>query len=370
MASAIRLTALRRRFGKLQALDGVSLEVREGEIYGFLGRNGAGKTTTLKVLMGILRADSGEIELFGDKVKQITVAHKQRIGYVSQEQNFYPWMTALQLGRFVSGFYTRWDDGEFNSLLKALDVPPDRRASELSGGTRAKLGLCLAFAPRPALVLLDEPTAGLDPVARREFNDLLVQVVRERGTTAFFSSHLVAEVEQVANRVGIIQSGQMKFEGEVTTLLKTVRRVVVPVLAPTVDPVLAPTVDASMVGAPTVDAQRVNAPTAGAPTLTAPTLTAPTLTAPTVGAPTLGAPTLGAPTVAASTVNAPTVDARVPVSAPLEVPAGFSRVRGDVFQAAPALWDTAAWPEGTQVTTLDLEEAFLAFARSFQGTAA
>jgi ABC-2 type transport system ATP-binding protein len=224
-APILRLNDLRLRYGRVQALDGLCLQASAGEIYGFLGRNGAGKTTTLRVLMGIVAADSGEIELFGQRVKRISVALKRRIGYVSQEQNFYPWMTATQLGRFVSAFYPTWDAQGFSRLLRLLDVPPHQRAATLSGGTRAKLALALALAPRPDLLLLDEPTTGLDPVARREFNDLVIAMVAERGTTVLFSSHLVDEVENVATRVGIIQSGRMRIEGRVSELLSRVRRI-------------------------------------------------------------------------------------------------------------------------------------------------
>lgn len=216
---------MRRRFGRAIALDGLSLAVQQGEIYGFLGRNGAGKTTTLRVLTGVLRADSGTVEVLGQQVKKVPVALKRRIGSVSQEQHFYPWMTARELGRFVAGFYPTWDGPEFERLTKLLDVPLDKRAMELSGGTRTKLGLALALAPRPDLLLLDEPTTGLDPVARREFNDLVSTIVKERGCTAFLSSHLVDEVQQVAHRVGIIQSGKMRIEGAVPWLLESVRRV-------------------------------------------------------------------------------------------------------------------------------------------------
>ena len=154
------------------------------------------------------------------------VTLKQRIGYVCQEPNFYPWMTADQLGKFVGSFYPNWDAPEFQRLLRLLDVPRDRRASEMSGGTRTKLGLALALAPRPELLLLDEPTAGLDPVARREFNDQLQSLQREQGTTVMFSSHLVGEVEQLAQRVGIVQAGRCCFEGEVGRLRASVRRIV------------------------------------------------------------------------------------------------------------------------------------------------
>ncbi len=226
MDIALHLDSIVRRFGKVVALDGLSLSVRQGEVYGLLGRNGAGKTTALRVLMGIIRPDKGAIELFGTRTRRVTVPFKQRIGYVSQEPSFYSWMTATQLGRFVSSFYPRWDQHEFTRLLSALDVPAERRSGELSGGTRSKLGLALALAPRPELLLLDEPTAGLDPVARREFNDQLALLQRERGTTVMFSSHLVGDVEQLAQRVGIVQAGRARFEGDVTALRASVRRIV------------------------------------------------------------------------------------------------------------------------------------------------
>jgi ABC-2 type transport system ATP-binding protein len=180
MQPVVRLEKVSRCFGKLRALNELSLEVREGEIYGFLGRNGAGKTTTLRILIGNLKPDAGNIDLFGSRVRRVTVQLKQRMGYV------------------------------------------------LSVGTRAKLGLTLALASRPSLLLLDEPTAGLDPVARREFNDQLAQLHRERGTTVLLSSHQVGEVEQVAQRVGIIQSGRACFEGDAVTLRAQVRQVTAP----------------------------------------------------------------------------------------------------------------------------------------------
>lgn len=276
MSIGLRLTDMRRRFGRVKALDGLSLEVPDGSIYGLLGRNGAGKSTTIRILIGLLRADSGSLELFGQTVHQVSVQLKQRIGYVSQEQTFYPWMNAVQLGAFVSSFYPRWDQAEYQALLRTLDVPPDRRAGELSGGTRTKLGLALALGPRPDLLLLDEPTAGLDPVARREFSDMVAHAAKQRGTTVLFSSHLVDEVERLATRVGIIQAGRARFEGEVSTLVASVRRVV----------------------------------------------------------------------------------------GEVDLPPGFERVRGDVWQATPTAWEDLAWPAGCRSETLSLEEIFLAIART------
>jgi ABC-type multidrug transport system ATPase subunit len=194
-------------------------------VYGFLGRNGAGKTTTIRMLMGIIRPDGGTIELFGEPTRRTTIAQKRRIGYVSQGQFFYPWMTCRTLGRFVAGFYPAWDDAEFDRLLRVLDVPWDRKVSALSSGTRVKLALALALAHRPEVLILDEPTAGLDPVARREFLEMIGRQARTHHRTTLFSSHLVDEVERIADRVGIIHKGRLCYEGSIPTLRQMVRRI-------------------------------------------------------------------------------------------------------------------------------------------------
>lgn len=367
MTDALRLTDLRRRFGKVQALDGLSLCVPQGEIYGFLGRNGAGKTTTLLVLMGILRPDSGEVCFFGERVKRVGVEQKRRIGYVSQEQNFYPWMTPQQLGAFVSGFYPRWDDAEFKRLLAVLDVPGDRRAAELSGGTRAKLGLALALAPSPDLLLLDEPTAGLDPVARREFNDLLVQRVREKGCTALFSSHIVDEVEHVATRIGIVQAGRTRFEGALSELLGSLRRVKVGMAS---QPLPSPDAAgaAAQPGLPSEGSAAVPGPhpdplpsEVSSSAVPAPAETSGERegvpSADPGASPATGAPAAEQPSVVPVPVAPP---------APFVPPPQFTRLRGDVWRAHPEAWAVAPalWPPGTTFEPIDLEDAFLAFART------
>jgi ABC-2 type transport system ATP-binding protein len=224
---------LKRSFGNVRAVDGLDLSVRAGEIYGFLGINGAGKTTTIRMLMGIIKPEQGTIELLGERTRRTTVRQKQSIGYVSQEQTFYPWMTCAELGRFVGGFYPSWEREEFDRLLRVLELPPERKASQLSGGMRVKLALALALAPRPALLVLDEPTSGLDPVARREFLEIIQRQARDHGRTTFFSSHLVGEVERVADRVGIIHNGKMRYEGDLATLRETIRLVNLPAFRPT-----------------------------------------------------------------------------------------------------------------------------------------
>ncbi len=223
----LKTRGLRKAYGDFQVLRGLDLTVRKGNIYGFLGRNGAGKTTAIQVLMGILKPNSGQIELFGDHVNRPGIKHKKRIGYVSQEQFFYPWMSCRYLGAFVSRFYPTWDDKWFAHLLRVFDLPPNRKVVNLSQGMRVKLALALALAHRPTLLILDEPTSGLDPAARREFLELVShQAVTEQRTT-FFSSHIVEEVERIANRIGILESGRICFEGDLEALRHSVRQITI-----------------------------------------------------------------------------------------------------------------------------------------------
>jgi len=222
---ALATYALSKRFGRVRVLDRLDLTVEPGEIYGFLGRNGAGKTTTIQCVMGILSPDAGTVEILGQRTRRPTIRLKRSIGYVSQEQNLYEWMTCRSIGRFASAFYPSWDRAEYRRLLHVLDLPPRRRVSRLSAGMRRKLGLALALAHHPELLVLDEPTAGLDPLARREFLTMIHQHARAHGRTTFFSSHRIDEVEEFADRVGILDRGRLAFEGELTELRAEVREV-------------------------------------------------------------------------------------------------------------------------------------------------
>ena len=335
----LRAGGLKRAFGKVPAVDGLDLTVRAGEIYGFLGVNGAGKTTTIRMLMGIIKPDAGMIELLGQVTRRTTIQQKRSIGYVSQEQTFYPWMTGRALGRFVGGFYPTWDAPEFERLLRLLDVPPDRKVSQLSGGMRVKLALALALAPRPALLILDEPTSGLDPVARREFLDIIQRQARDHQRTTFFSSHLVGEVERVADRVGIIHHGRMRYEGDLDTLRASVRKVSVPV--PTSPPPLPPPLP---LGVPASAGNALDEVMQG---------------------------NLSNPLPAeAGTTNGVRADVSAPPglnAEPFAVPAGFEvlrdevreGVRSRVLSAPPAAWEDFDAP-GASVSPLSLEDIFIA----------
>jgi len=188
----LKLEGIKKAFGSLQVLDGLNLQVHEGEVFGFLGRNGAGKDDLIKI--------------------------RQQIGYVAQDQNMYPWMTPKIISKFVKGFYPSWSQERYQTLLDDFELPPKRRIGTFSGGMKAKLALTLALATRPRLLILDEPTAGMDPVARREFLDLVREHTVKDGATTFFSTHLIDEIEAVADRIAIVESGKTIYDGTLEPL--------------------------------------------------------------------------------------------------------------------------------------------------------
>ncbi len=237
--AVLETRGLEKRYGKVEALSGLDLEVRRGEVYGFLGRNGAGKSTTIRIVMGITRPSAGSYLLFGQPGGRIAL--RQRVGYVAQEQNFYGWMTPYSLGRFVRGFYPTWDDDAYAALIRNLDLPTGRKIRTFSGGMQVKLALALALAHHPELLVLDEPTAGLDPVARREFLEMVRDQAERSGRTTFFSTHLIDEIELAAHRVGIVEDGRMRYQGSTLELAARVRLLRCPLRA---DGTAAPLPDA------------------------------------------------------------------------------------------------------------------------------
>jgi len=222
---AVRTDGLQRSFGRHRVIRGLDLAVPRGSVYGFLGRNGAGKTTTLRMLMGILSPDAGTLTLGDTTVRRTTPRMREHVGYVSQQQHFYPWMRVRRLGSFVGAFYRRWDRQRFADLCARLAIDPAQRVGELSGGTRMKLAMALALAHRPPLLVLDEPTAGVDPVTRREILDLLRAMVDDEGVTVLFSTHQIGEVEDIGTHVGILHDGRLFWQGPVAELGDRVRRV-------------------------------------------------------------------------------------------------------------------------------------------------
>jgi ABC-2 type transport system ATP-binding protein len=211
----IETNQLTKSFKGQPALRGLDLRVPAGSIFGFLGRNGAGKTTTIKALMGLLRPDGGTARVFGTPVMDAdrSVEIRRRIGFVTEDKELYPYMTVEGIIRFTRPFFPKWRDDLEQRYLKMFDLPPKKKIPDLSKGMRSKLMLLLAISRGAELLILDEPTDGLDPAATEDVLRELVAIAASSGTTMFFSSHQLAEVELIADHIGIIDQGKMIVAG-------------------------------------------------------------------------------------------------------------------------------------------------------------
>ena len=205
----ISVTDLKRRFGGKTALDSISLSLSRGAVYGLVGANGAGKTTLIKHLLGLLRADSGTVRVFGLDPVADPVAVLSRIGYLSEENDLPGWMRVDELIRYSRAFYPAWDDGYAEELRQAFALDPAAKIKTLSKGQKARAGLLVALAYRPELLVLDEPSSGLDPIVRRDILGAVIRTIADEGRTVLFSSHLLEEVEQVADHVTMISEGRI-----------------------------------------------------------------------------------------------------------------------------------------------------------------
>lgn len=223
----VETSDLRKRYGSLEAVRGLTLQVPGGSIYGFLGKNGAGKTTTIKMLLGMARPTGGTARVFGLAADdpETSVAIRRRTGFVSEEKELYDYMTVDEIVRFTAAFYPRWRRDLEQRYRRSFELPPDRRIKTLSRGTRTKLALLLALCRGADLLVLDEPTSGLDPAMIEEVLQALVAHVSGEETTVFFSSHQIAEVDQIADRVAIVDRGQAVVAGALDDLRERYRRI-------------------------------------------------------------------------------------------------------------------------------------------------
>ena len=224
----VETRSLIKSYGEKTALRGLELNVPRGSIYGFLGRNGAGKTTTLKLLMGILRGDAGEIKLFGEVMdsEAARVEARRRIGFVSEDKELYPFMTVEQTIRFTRPFFPGWRSDLEEKYLKLFRLPLNRRVPKLSKGMRAQLMILLAMARGADLLVMDEPTSGLDPIMTEEVLQALADLAAGEGATILFSSHQLSEVEQICDHVCVINDGQKVLEGVLDDLKSQYRSIV------------------------------------------------------------------------------------------------------------------------------------------------
>jgi len=225
--SVITVSELSRRFGATQALDSVSLTVNRGLVHGLVGANGAGKTTLIKHVLGLLRAHSGSVRVFGFDPVADPVAVLSRIGYLSEEKDLPVWMRVDELIRYTQTFYPDWDDAYADELRETFGLDPATRINELSRGQRARAGLLIALAHRPQLLVLDEPSSGLDPIVRRDILGAIIRTIAGEGRTVLFSSHLLEEVEQVADHVTMINRGRIAHDSALDALKESHRSVTV-----------------------------------------------------------------------------------------------------------------------------------------------
>jgi ABC-2 type transport system ATP-binding protein len=216
---------LRKRLGDIEAVDGLDFDVPHGCICGFLGRNGAGKTTTIKMLLGMMHADAGQAQIFGEPVddEAANVRIRQRTGFVAEVKEFYPFMTVRQMIDFSRAFYPQWQSEWEERCLKDYELPLGQKTGKLSKGMRSKLALLMAFSRGADLLILDEPTEGLDPVAVEVFLEHVVAQAAE-GRAVFFSSHQLNEIEQVCDHVCLIDRGRTVLDTELDELKTRIRK--------------------------------------------------------------------------------------------------------------------------------------------------
>ena len=218
---------LTRRYGSTVAVDGLNLTVGRGQVFGFLGRNGAGKTTTIKMLLGLLRPTSGTVRVQGLDPAADGIELKQRIGYVAETPQLYSWMRVREMVRFTGSFYPHWNAAHVAELLDQFGLDPEQKVKNLSRGMGAQLALVLAMGHDPELLILDEPATGLDVLVRRDFLESIVQVIQQEGRTVLLSSHMVHEVERVADRVAVIEGGRLLACEDTDTFKGRVKKVLV-----------------------------------------------------------------------------------------------------------------------------------------------
>ena len=222
---AVETENLGRRFGAFEAVKGVDLRVQRGTVFGLLGVNGVGKSTIIKMVVGHLRPTSGRLRVLGRTLEEDLVEIRRRVAYVSENRYLYEWMTVAESIRFTRAFHANWDDQKAADLLKRFSLPPEKKVRQLSRGNRARLCLLLALSYNPELIILDEPTSGLDPIVRRDFIENIVSEISEEGKTVLFSSHIVEEVERVADDVGIINDGELLLVSSVEEVKASYKRV-------------------------------------------------------------------------------------------------------------------------------------------------
>jgi ABC-2 type transport system ATP-binding protein len=226
VATVIETVELKKNYGKHEAVRGLNLSVQGGSVCAFLGQNGAGKSSTIKMLLGMVHLSGGTASVLGHRIdrEKDSLLIRQKVAFVAEDKRLYDYMTVAQIIRFTKSFFPRWNHDLERRLLDQFDLPPERRVRQLSKGMRTKLALLLGFARGCELLILDEPTEGLDPVAIEDVLQIVVSLAAQ-GTSVFFSSHQIAEVEQIADHVLMIDRGKLVLDAPMDQVKEQYRQI-------------------------------------------------------------------------------------------------------------------------------------------------
>jgi ABC-2 type transport system ATP-binding protein len=223
--NVVEAHGLTKYFGREKVVDTLDLTVPRGTVYGFLGRNGSGKTTTIRMLLGLLHATRGCCSLLGCDSEELTPAIKTRVGYLAEGHHLIDWMSIGKHADFLRSYYETWDQAWFNEMIDRFHLDLKKKISSLSRGQRAQVALAFCLAPRPELLVLDDPTLGLDPVVRYDVLESIIETIQGESRTVLFSSHNLADVERVADRIGIIEAGILRADCSLAAFKNSVRRI-------------------------------------------------------------------------------------------------------------------------------------------------
>jgi ABC-2 type transport system ATP-binding protein len=226
MPDVIVTHRLTKVYDRRPAVDSLSLHIPQGAVYGLLGRNGSGKSTAIKMMLGMVHPDCGRAELFGEDSSRLRPETRARIAYLAEGHPLYRWTTIGEMARFTRAFYRTWNDSLLAQILDHFGLSRRARIRRLSNGQRAQVSLALAVAADPELLILDDPTLGLDTVVRRDFLESMIEIIQRRGRTILFSSHILGDVERVADRIGILVDGVLRVDCPTEHFKESVRKVV------------------------------------------------------------------------------------------------------------------------------------------------
>jgi ABC-2 type transport system ATP-binding protein len=226
MTDAIATNGLTKYYGRRAVVNSLDLRVPVGSVYGLLGRNGSGKSTTLKMLLGFVWPDRGSARLLGEDVATLAPSTRAKIAYIAEGHPFLRWMTVAEAIRFTRSFYPHWNDELLDQILDHFSLPKRAKIRRLSNGQRAQVSLALAVASDPELLILDDPTLGLDTVVRRDFLESLIQIIQREGRTILISSHILGDVERVADRIGILVDGVLRVDCPTDYFKQSLRKIV------------------------------------------------------------------------------------------------------------------------------------------------